>query len=163
MTPRLAYSWSVLPREPRVHIRFRVLLPVLQAVLLLSCGDRAQTDTVAPAEDGGATLPLLGPNGCIATTADPAVPKLDGCENPCWLAERVGSACAHDAYRYDYAEAEVFLFPATYCRDFPALLFNRCGELICSSGNGWGRDFGSCEDFYEQRIGEQLLWDLGAR
>lgn len=71
------------------------------------------------------------------------------------------SGCLQSVYEYDYRGQKVYYFSITGCPDAgPFLLDEKC-DFLCStniSGSWSGQDTSFCNNFYNERTNEKLIW-----
>ncbi|WP_018478502.1 DUF6970 domain-containing protein [Pontibacter roseus] len=61
-------------------------------------------------------------------------------------------------WQYEYDGQTVYYIPP-YCCDVPSQLYDSNCNLICSPDGGFtGRGDGKCNDFFEKRTNERLVW-----
>jgi hypothetical protein len=61
-------------------------------------------------------------------------------------------------WRYEYNRQSVYFVPA-HCCDIASVVYDSTGTVFCSPDGGiTGKGDGKCPDFFEQRTGEQLIW-----
>lgn len=62
-------------------------------------------------------------------------------------------------YRYRYWGETVYYLPP-HCCDIPGLLYSETCDPICAPAGGFtGKGDGGCDDFFEQRSQEELIWE----
>jgi len=85
--------------------------------------------------------------------------------NPAWvdqLIEQFEKAPAGNPplsiWQYEYKGETVYFVPA-HCCDIASVVYDASGEVICSPDGGiTGKGDGRCDDFFDQRSNEQLIW-----
>jgi hypothetical protein len=62
-------------------------------------------------------------------------------------------------WRYEYNGQAVYFIPA-HCCDISSILYDTSGNVLCSPDGGIkGDGDGRCQDFFDQRINEKLIWN----
>jgi len=62
-------------------------------------------------------------------------------------------------YSYKYKEHTVYYVPARCC-DFPSILYDENCNIICNPDGGFsGGGDGRCNDFFDLRSDEKLIWE----
>ena len=119
-------------------MRWLAVLPIL---LLLSCSD------------------MDDPGEISNKGIDPGNVQAD------WLSELIASLEGQPVRnppaviaRYNYKDEVVYYVPP-YCCDEMSVLYNSDGEIICHPGGGIaGQGDGLCDDFFELRSDEEIIW-----
>ena len=61
-------------------------------------------------------------------------------------------------WRYDYNGKKVY-YIASRCCDIPSILYDEQCNVICSPDGGFtGKGDGKCQDFFQKRKNEKLIW-----
>src|SRR5512143_1395573 len=61
-------------------------------------------------------------------------------------------------WQYEYNGQVVYLVLA-HCCDIPSVVYDASGAVLCSPDGGiTGKGDGRCDDFFDQRTNEQLIW-----
>jgi len=61
-------------------------------------------------------------------------------------------------WQYEYDGQVVYFVPA-HCCDIPSVVYDASGAILCSPDGGiTGKGDGRCDDFFDQRTNEQLIW-----
>ena len=61
-------------------------------------------------------------------------------------------------WKYEYNGQTVYFVPA-HCCDITSVVYDAEGAVLCAPDGGLtGKGDGKCSDFFDQRSGEQLIW-----
>jgi hypothetical protein len=114
----------------------------------------SRSTTVPASTDGGAPTSA---SADVTVAADP----------PPWvadLARRMQQGVLPDPpsagtiWQYQYNSQTVYYVPPRCC-DLPSVLFDANGNVLCSPDGGFGgHGDGRCDDFFEKRKAEKLIW-----
>lgn len=85
--------------------------------------------------------------------------------NPKWVNQLIGQFEKQPVgnpplsiWRYDYNSQTVYFVPA-HCCDIPSVVYDASGNVLCYPDGGiTGKGDGRCDDFFDQRSHEQLIW-----
>ena len=74
------------------------------------------------------------------------------------ISEQKGN-CLTSVEKYHYQGKEVYLFESSSCADYPVVVYDENGDVICMlSGGLSGAGDGKCPCFYEEATDKEDVW-----
>ncbi len=85
--------------------------------------------------------------------------------NPAWLDQLIKEFESDPVanpplsiWKYEYNGQMVYFVPA-HCCDITSIVYDAQGTVVCAPDGGLtGKGDGKCSDFFDKRMGEQLIW-----
>lgn len=68
--------------------------------------------------------------------------------------------CLTSVEKYHYQGKEVYLFESSSCADYPAVVYDGKGDVICMPSGGLsGAGDGKCPCFYDEATDKEDVWN----
>ena len=68
--------------------------------------------------------------------------------------------CLTSVQKYHYQAKDVYLFESSSCADYPAVVYDENGDVICMPSGGLsGAGDGKCPCFYEEATNKEVVWN----